>query len=254
MISFNSYGEWTKVNEDVDGDSYYIDFETVKEIDGYVVWWEMKDYIKHHKGDMSSVTYTRGDCEASRIKILSILSYDKPMGKGKTDDIAMDLSEFMPWSYVPPGTVALSNLKIVCALAEKSSMNNYQSKVQELIAEFESYVWERDDTSYEVIDDQLSELQQTLRSAYVNNIAARVKTFWRYQGAENDWRCDVYVQQKRNGEVISTEVKNCNTGDSSKARGFKNSIERAVWKSAPFPSAPDDAVFDSEITFTFSVD
>ena len=29
---------------DVDGDSYYIDFETVKEIDGYVVWWEMKDY------------------------------------------------------------------------------------------------------------------------------------------------------------------------------------------------------------------
>ena len=35
---------------------------------------QMKDYIKHYKGDMSSVTYTRGDCEASRIKILSILS------------------------------------------------------------------------------------------------------------------------------------------------------------------------------------
>ena len=35
MLSFNSYGEWTKVNEDVGGDSYYIDFETVKEIDGF---------------------------------------------------------------------------------------------------------------------------------------------------------------------------------------------------------------------------
>ncbi len=32
------------------------------------------------------------------------------------------------------------------------------------------------------------------------------------------------------------------------------SLERAVWKSSPFPPAPDDAVFDSEITFTFWTD
>ena len=35
LISFNSYGEWTKVNMDVDSSSYYIDFATVKKIDGY---------------------------------------------------------------------------------------------------------------------------------------------------------------------------------------------------------------------------
>jgi len=39
MFSFSSYAEWIKVNEDTEGDSYYIDFETVKERDGYVYWW-----------------------------------------------------------------------------------------------------------------------------------------------------------------------------------------------------------------------
>ena len=40
MLSFNSYGEWTKVNEDVEDNSYFIDFRTVKKVDDYVVWWE----------------------------------------------------------------------------------------------------------------------------------------------------------------------------------------------------------------------
>ena len=39
------------------------------------------------------------------------------------------------------------------------------------------------------IEDQLN----TLKSAYVMNIAARVKSFWRYQGAEDDWTAEVYV-------------------------------------------------------------
>ena len=98
-----------------------------------------------------------------------------------------------------------------------------------------------------VIEDQLS----SLKSAYVNNIAARVKTFWRYQGAEDDWTCDVYVQQSVEGVVESVNVQNCTLDDSDQARAFKNSIERAIYKSSPLPSAPDDAVFDREIMFTF---
>jgi colicin import membrane protein len=41
--------------------------------------------------------------------------------------------------------------------------------------------------------------------------------------------------------------------DSEKARAFKNSIERAVYKASPLPAAPDDAVFDREILFYFRV-
>lgn len=42
-----------------------------------------------------------------------------------------------------------------------------------------------------------------------------------------------------------------NEEDSEKARAFKNSIERAVYKSSPLPAAPNEAVFDREIIFRF---
>ena len=100
-----------------------------------------------------------------------------------------------------------------------------------------------------IIEDQLN----TLKSAYIANIAARIRTFWRYQGAEDDWSCSVYVQQDAKGEVQAVNIQNCNLDDSEKARAFKNSIERAVYKASPLPSAPDQAVFDREILFEFGV-
>ena len=100
-----------------------------------------------------------------------------------------------------------------------------------------------------IIEDQL----QTLKTAYVNNISARVRTYWRYQGADDDWTCKVNVQQDENGKVEAVRIQNCNLDNSEKARAFKNSIERAVYKASPLPSAPDEAVFDREILFEFGV-
>ena len=90
-----------------------------------------------------------------------------------------------------------------------------------------------------------------MKSAYVNNIAARVRYYWRYQGAEDDWSCSVYVLQDRNGQVLALEIRDCDIGSSAKADNFKDSIERAVYKASPLPSAPDEAVFDEEIMFRF---
>ena len=98
-----------------------------------------------------------------------------------------------------------------------------------------------------------TEQQKVLRSAWVNNIAARVRTYWRYQGAADDWACEVYVIQDRQGQVKAVDVRNCNVGDSDRAKSFMNSIERAVYKASPLPAAPDEAVFDSEIYMLFSV-
>jgi colicin import membrane protein len=61
----------------------------------------------------------------------------------------------------------------------------------------------------------------------------------------------VYVLQDRNGNVLSSKIRDCNIDSSAKADNFKDSIERAVYKASPLPVAPDDAVFDSEITFYF---
>ena len=100
-----------------------------------------------------------------------------------------------------------------------------------------------------MIEDQLNLLQ----NAYINNIAARVKSFWRYQSAEDDWTAEVYVIQDRNGNVKAVDVINANVGNSSLGKSFMDSIERAVNKASPFPAAPDDAVFDREIYMLFSV-
>ena len=92
-----------------------------------------------------------------------------------------------------------------------------------------------------------------LKSAYVNNIAAKVKSLWLYQGAEDDWTCELYVLQDRDGTVQAVDVRKCNVDDSSKAKVFKDSIRRAVYKSSPLPSAPDEAVFDKELIIKFAV-
>ena len=108
---------------------------------------------------------------------------------------------------------------------------------------------EQDTARSLIIEDQLN----TLQNAYINNIAARVKTFWRYQSAEDDWTAEVYVVQDRDGNVKAVDVKNANVGNSPLGKSFKDSIERAVNKASPLPGAPDEAVFDKELYFIFSV-
>ena len=111
-------------------------------------------------------------------------------------------------------------------------------------------VQDEQDTARSLIsEDQLN----TLKSAYKNNIIARIKTSWRYQSAEDGWSCGVYVIQDRQGQVKAVDVRNCNVGNSSLAKSFRDSIERAVYKASPLPAAPDEAVFDSEIYMLFSV-
>jgi hypothetical protein len=72
-------------------------------------------------------------------------------------------------------------------------------------------------------------------------------------GAEDNWGCDVYILQDANGKVQSVNVQSCNIDDSAKTKSFKNSIERAVYKASPLPTAPDASVFDREILFHFRV-
>jgi colicin import membrane protein len=148
---------------------------------------------------------------------------------------------------------------------EKSVANllmelEYMYKINKLSEESEAEILYRQLLAEEVQDEEelanllIAEDQlNTLKSAYVNNIAARVKTFWRYQAAEDDWTAEVYVVQDRDGNVKAVDVKNANVGNSSLGKSFKDSIERAVNKASPLPGAPDEAVFDKELYFIFSV-
>ena len=123
LISFNSYGEWEEVVESEDGDTFYIDKDTIKKHGGYVYWWEMGSYkdpyspyegiLDQFNGSMSSKRYRKGDCNIVRFKELSVTYYDEQMGDGYGEDDPL-ISESDPWQYPPPDTIDGLLLDYVC--------------------------------------------------------------------------------------------------------------------------------------------
>tara|TARA_B110000967_G_C18757550_1_gene496129 strand:+ start:30 stop:437 length:408 start_codon:yes stop_codon:yes gene_type:complete len=120
ILSFNSYGELTKVSRSVDKDSYYIYTDTIRENNGYVYWWDLTDFIEpgpYLKGNdivwtlMSIKTYSQGDCGVFRYKMLSHIDYEQSMAKGKGKPTNFSNSE---WKYPPPGSVSETILNFAC--------------------------------------------------------------------------------------------------------------------------------------------
>jgi hypothetical protein len=113
MFSSSSYAEWTKMSENVDGTTYYVDYERIRKHDGYVYWWILSDYLKPTKyGDLSTKMYKQGDCKLFRYKSLSFSHHIEPMGGG-TGNKTLNVPD-KEWNYPPPDTVAEEILKQVC--------------------------------------------------------------------------------------------------------------------------------------------
>ena len=94
---------------------------------------------------------------------------------------------------------------------------------------------------------QRNKMLNSLRLQYVKLIEQKVVRNWlRPASSTNDMSCEVMVTQTLLGDVISVSLGQC-----SDDQTFQRSIERAVRKASPLPSAPDPDVFDREIRFTF---
>ena len=112
LISFNSYGDWKWIGENINNSQYYIDFEKIKSVDGYIYYWTLSDLLKPDKdGDFSYITYDQGDCKLSRIMSLSEFYYTQPMGAGSVITNNIKNPE---WAYPPPGSAHEYMLELVC--------------------------------------------------------------------------------------------------------------------------------------------
>jgi hypothetical protein len=112
MFSSSSYAEWTKVSENVNGDTFYVDFERIRKNDGYVYWWELLDYLKPTStGRLSGKNYSQGDCKLFRYKSLSYSFHNEPMGGGTGDTVNEPDKE---WTYPPPDSSVEEVLKHIC--------------------------------------------------------------------------------------------------------------------------------------------
>ena len=112
MFSSTSFGEWTKMGETVDGNTFYVDFERIRKHDGYVYWWDMVDYLKPDEvGTFSVKYYQQGDCKLFRTKPLSYSFHKEPMGGGTG---LIDSSE-NEWIYPTPNSGNEVILEEVCS-------------------------------------------------------------------------------------------------------------------------------------------
>ena len=141
-------------------------------------------------------------------------------------------------------TAPLGEIEVSSNMAMITSVKCYESETQYEI-----------NTNSLMLDDQLNVSEKF----WVDSIAAKVRTYWRFSGARNDWSCFVYITQGLDGNVNTVKVDNCgdsimNIDDNPKLSSFKNSIERAVYKASPFPLAPTEAASSKQIIFEFRVD
>ena len=110
LISLNSYGDWVYYDDDVDGASFYLDQESIKQHNGYAYFWYLKNYLKPSQfGDMSAKVYIQGNCELNRYKPLSYIFYQQPMGEGSGETLGG-----ADWIYPPPGSIGIGLLNNVC--------------------------------------------------------------------------------------------------------------------------------------------
>ena len=240
LLSFNSFGEentvggWFKAFA-YDGTSWYINLEKIQERDGLVYFWYMST-----DDEDSETALTENDCMLTRSKYLQQIQYSEPMMEGE----AIYLPNNNEWTYFPPDSIGDALQMIACELAPKSLEER-----EENMTAFQGYVEEVEE---EERQSNLTEEQRMLQSTWARNIQKAVWSNWNYQGADDDWWCEIYVLQKINGEVVTADVNRCKNIPSNQEEGFKGSIIRAVFKASPLPPVPDESIFEEELVFVFS--
>ena len=248
ILSINSYGEWTNVLPGNNA-SLYIDFKTLKEQDGYIYWWYMDSWREG-----SEQSYAQGDCNLKGFKVNKRVNFSLPMGEG--EGIEKDITS--SWEYYQPNSGYEILLNFICQMS-KLTHNGQKIRIEALTKRNEEFERERMEFLNKLEEESSPQLN-ILKSSYIDSIEAKIKSFWRYQGAEDNWSCDVLINQAGNGAIEAVKILECDIGNNenpamskSKAQAFGNSIRRAAFKSSPLPLPPDEAVFDRKLIIKFSV-
>ena len=113
MFSSVCFGEWEKVVEDENETSLYVDFERIKQHDGYVYYWDLVDYVKPSSdGFLSGTIYNQVDCSLFRLKRLSVILYKESMGQGESESFTLPDKD--KWYYTSPDSTGETTLQSVC--------------------------------------------------------------------------------------------------------------------------------------------
>ena len=113
IFSSPSYAEWTKVSENVNGDTFYVDYDRIRQQGGYLYFWQLADYLNPTRyGILSRKIYNQVDCKLFRYRSLSSVVYKKPMGLGWWRTSPKKKPE---WQYPLSNTMYEIVLKKICS-------------------------------------------------------------------------------------------------------------------------------------------
>ena len=99
MFSTVSFGEWTEVGENLEGNTLYIDFERIRTHNDYRYVWTLLDNLEPTEfGILSTKVYRQVDCKESKTKYLQYVFYKQPMGEGSGESVTGNGD----WIYPPP--------------------------------------------------------------------------------------------------------------------------------------------------------
>ena len=113
MLSFNSYGEWVGSAVDANGNIHYLDFENIKNTNGYTYYWEMINYAEPTDKYLSIATYREADCDLHRFKDLTFNGYTQEMAEGEPETIDLTKLE-EDWAYPIANTLGEFIFSSVC--------------------------------------------------------------------------------------------------------------------------------------------
>ena len=110
------HAEWKKIGKNVNGDTYYLDFERVeKDTNNYVIYYMLADYKSPLMGDFLSVETTiAGDCAIGKQLDLFYKYYVQPMGR--EDGVETPSPLETKWVSPPPNSVSDVLFKKICAI------------------------------------------------------------------------------------------------------------------------------------------
>ena len=113
MFSSPSYAEWTKVETDLLGNEWFVDFSRIRKHNGDVYYWQVMDYLMPSpNGVLSASNYKQANCSVFRFKNLVDQYYKTPMATGVPDTANSTGDE--DWTYPKPNSMAEAVLTAVC--------------------------------------------------------------------------------------------------------------------------------------------
>ena len=106
--------EWTVTASSTDGDTMYIDLDTIRQVNGFVYFWQMLDQVEPNKfGDLSATSYVKTDCGVLRAQNLTSNFYNQSMARGNTSSTHNKKGD---WLHLPLDSLGGVTLSLACSL------------------------------------------------------------------------------------------------------------------------------------------